>query len=404
MSAGALSLPSNGKGLSANITAVASLQTKALFKWCQKVDALNGLGSSASAAVFSIDQDGTGTNVKIAVGWQTDGSGNIQLRWYVPGVGSNGGANGAKTNLPANGNYLICEIDIINNAQHVNVYQSNGTIISALSGSSAVNGGTNFFPAPGSNGMVTLNKDLSGTGHGSAWTQTAQVYAGLEILSDNTANKTSAPLSNDATGVAAWLLSDATSGSSPSTAAALIGSQGLVLTNPTWVGDTGPWGAAASVPTTATCSPTSQTISVIQTLQLTGTIYDQTSTVMVGEPVTWLTSNSAVATVNATGVVTAVGVGTCTITVEDSANNSVSAICALTVIASPPSVSTLTCTAYATSDTSQPIPGKLANWSSSAPTIAVVDNSGNVTGLAAGSATITGTIDGQSDTCAVTVQ
>lgn len=50
------------------------------------------------------------------------------------------------------------------------------------------------------------------------------------------------------------------------------------------------------------------------------------------------------------------------------------------------------------------IPGKPATWTTSAPTIATVSNSGLVTGVSAGSATITATIDGKSAEAAVQVQ
>jgi uncharacterized protein YjdB len=42
-------------------------------------------------------------------------------------------------------------------------------------------------------------------------------------------------------------------------------------------------------------------------------------------------------------------------------------------------------------------------WTSSAPEKATVDAKGNVTGVASGSATITATCNGLTDTCTVTV-
>ena len=47
---------------------------------------------------------------------------------------------------------------------------------------------------------------------------------------------------------------------------------------------------------------------------------------------------------------------------------------------------------------------KTVSWSSSNTSVATVDGSGKVTGIAAGSATITATAGGKSATCAVTVQ
>jgi len=57
-------------------------------------------------------------------------------------------------------------------------------------------------------------------------------------------------------------------------------------------------------------------IPITNTVQMTGTVYDNaaTSAVMTGKTISWTTSNAAVATVSATGLVTGVNVGSATIT------------------------------------------------------------------------------------------
>ena len=68
-------------------------------------------------------------------------------------------------------------------------------------------------------------------------------------------------------------------------------------------------------PTTVTVSPATHELSVLgATVQLSAEVRDQNDRVMAGATVTWTTSANSVATVDAAGLVTAVGNGTATIT------------------------------------------------------------------------------------------
>lgn len=69
-------------------------------------------------------------------------------------------------------------------------------------------------------------------------------------------------------------------------------------------------GAVATVAVT----PASSSLSVAQTVQLSATAKDQWGNVATGRTVSWSSSNSAVASVTTTGLVTAVGTGSATIT------------------------------------------------------------------------------------------
>ena len=130
--------------------------------------------------------------------------------------------------------------------------------------------------------------------------------------------------------------------------------------------------------------------------------------------VTWSSSDTNVATVDAQGVVTAVANGTATITVT-TADGGKTATCAITVKTSVTGVtlsqtnatlekgSTLTLTAtVAPSDASN----KAVTWSSSNTSVATVSSSGVITAVANGTATITVTTadGGKTATCAVTVK
>ena len=73
---------------------------------------------------------------------------------------------------------------------------------------------------------------------------------------------------------------------------------------------TGPTPQVASV----TVSPAPATVAVGQTVQLTATPKDASGTPLQGQTITWATSNSAVATVSASGLVTGAAAGSVTIT------------------------------------------------------------------------------------------
>jgi hypothetical protein len=134
--------------------------------------------------------------------------------------------------------------------------------------------------------------------------------------------------------------------------------------------------------------------------------------------VNWSSSNTAVATVDNTGKVTAVAAGAATITATSAANSDAKASCAVTVEASGVSVTgisldqttltlesgknaTITATIAPSNATN-----KAVTWTTSDPTVATVDNTGKVTATGAGTATITATSSENSDikaACAVTV-
>jgi len=155
-------------------------------------------------------------------------------------------------------------------------------------------------------------------------------------------------------------------------------------------------------------NPTTATVGLGSTQQLNATIAPANAT---NQNVTWTSSNTAVATVNASGLVTAVAEGTTTITVKTVDGNK-TATSAITVAAIPVasvSVSPTTASLYA-GNTQQLSPtiapanatNKNITWSSSNTAIATVNSSGLVTAVATGTATITATTqDGNKTASAV---
>ena len=128
--------------------------------------------------------------------------------------------------------------------------------------------------------------------------------------------------------------------------------------------------------------------------QLTATVSPGTAS---NKSVTWSSSNTAVATVNGSGYVTAVGNGTATITVKTAEGGKI-ANCTVTVRTAPTGVSlnatTLNLNAGAGAQLTATVsPGTASNksvtWSSSNTAVATVNGSGYVTAVGNGTATIT---------------
>lgn len=72
----------------------------------------------------------------------------------------------------------------------------------------------------------------------------------------------------------------------------------------------------APVLTSVSVAPSSALVNIAATQQFTASPKDQNGTAFAGATITWSSSNTAIATVNATGLITAVGVGTSRITAQ----------------------------------------------------------------------------------------
>lgn len=165
---------------------------------------------------------------------------------------------------------------------------------------------------------------------------------------------------------------------------------------------------SAVSPTSVSVTPTSLSIEVNQTANLTATVYPSNATTSL----TWSSSNTNVAKVSS-GKVTAVGAGSCVVTVKTS--NGKSATCNVTVaesVVNPTSVyvspsslslevnetANLTATVYPSNATTS------LTWSTSNSSVAKVSN-GKVTAVGAGTCKITvKTSNGKSVSCNVTVR
>lgn len=153
-----------------------------------------------------------------------------------------------------------------------------------------------------------------------------------------------------------------------------------------------------------------------QTTQATATTRDANNNVLTGRSIAWSTSNGSVATVSSSGLVTAVSAGTAQITATSEGQ---SGSATLTVTTPPPApVASVTVslaastrnigqTTQATATTrdanNNVLTGRVIAWSSSNTGVATVSSSGLVTAIAAGSAQIIATSEGQSGNAVLTV-
>src|SRR6266581_437947 len=162
-----------------------------------------------------------------------------------------------------------------------------------------------------------------------------------------------------------------------------------------------------------TVSPASASVPVGQAVQLTATPKDASGNPLTGRTVTWTSGNTSVGTVNASGLVTGVVAGSTTITATSEGQSGTSVVtvtlvpvASVTVSPAPASVQagqTVQLTATPKDANGNTLTGRTITWASSPSSIAGVNGSGLVAGVAVGSATITATSEGKSGTSTITV-
>ena len=167
-------------------------------------------------------------------------------------------------------------------------------------------------------------------------------------------------------------------------------------------------------PATVTVSPATADLTALgATVQPTAEVRDQNARVMAGATVTWSSGDTSVATVDASGLVTAVGNGAARITAS-AGNASGSAVVTVTQSVATVEVSpsaadlaalgaTVQLTAEALDANGHAVAEAEFSWESSDNSVATVDASGLVTGVAEGTATITASAGSASGSAVVSV-
>ncbi len=156
----------------------------------------------------------------------------------------------------------------------------------------------------------------------------------------------------------------------------------------------------APVPTTITISPTSATLqSLGETVRLAATVQDQNGQTMSGATVAWASGDPSVATVDPSGLVTAVANGTASVTAtagSASASAAVTVDQVLAAVVVEPATDTLLAfgdtlwlSAEAVDANGQAVAGAEFAWASGDTLVATVDQHGLVTGISPGEVEVT---------------
>jgi uncharacterized protein YjdB len=191
-----------------------------------------------------------------------------------------------------------------------------------------------------------------------------------------------------------------------------IGSANIIATSEGTIGSAVLTVTPAPVATvTVALVPTS--ITAVETSQATATIRDANGGLLTGRAITWSSSNEAVATVSAQGVVTAVAVGTASITgtSESQSGNAtitvtqapVATVTVALTASSINAVQTTQATATLLDSKGRALTGRTISWSSDNASVATVSNVGLVTAVSVGTAHITATSETKSGAATLTV-
>ena len=169
----------------------------------------------------------------------------------------------------------------------------------------------------------------------------------------------------------------------------------------------------AARPTTITVSPATAELTALgANVRLSAEVHDQNRQTMTGPAVTWASGNTLIATVDASGLVTAVSNGTATITATTGSASSTARIVVEQAVAavdvSPNSLAlplgdTARLSATALDARGHEVSDVSFEWTSSDAAVATVEESGLVRARAVGEATITATSGAMADSSRVLV-
>ena len=170
----------------------------------------------------------------------------------------------------------------------------------------------------------------------------------------------------------------------------------------------------APAPTAVAVIPDTVALTALrQTAQLAAEVRDQNGRVMEGVPVSWSSADTTVAAVDSAGLVTAIGGGATTIAATAGAVSGTAVVTVMqsagSVVVSPAAATvspgdTLRLTAEAFDENGHRVEGAEFGWSSSDVSVATVDASGLVTGVAEGTATVTAAAGDASGASEITVE
>ena len=162
-------------------------------------------------------------------------------------------------------------------------------------------------------------------------------------------------------------------------------------------------------------APSSVTVTVGGTVSLVASLKDANGNTLSGRAITWRSSNTGVAAVSGAGLVTAAAAGSAAITATSEGQSGTASVSVTAVPVSVASVTvspatasvqagqTFQLTATPKDANGSALSGRTVTWTSSNGGVATVSGTGLVSGVAAGSATITAMSEGQSGSATIAV-
>jgi len=241
--------------------------------------------------------------------------------------------------------------------------------------------------------------------------QSAQASATLKDASGNSLSGRTVSWQSSNTGVATITADGVIAGVAAGTATITASSEGK----------TGSAGLTVTAPppmpvATVAVSPATASLQAGATTQLSAVTRDANGNVLTGRSISWSSGSAAIATVSASGLVSAVAAGNATITASSEGKTGTSAItvtavapvpvATVTVSPAAPSVqvgATVQLSAVPRDASGNVLTGRTITWASSNSSLATVSASGLVTALVAGSVTISASCGGVTGTATVTV-
>lgn len=171
---------------------------------------------------------------------------------------------------------------------------------------------------------------------------------------------------------------------------------------------------AAAKAASVRVTPASPSIAVGRSLQLSAQVFDAAGQEIPGQVITWSSANPNAAAISATGLLTGVAAGTSVITatsgsVSKTANVSVVWVSVGSVQLTPGSATIdvggqIALSARVADAGGNELSGRSLVWTSQHPNVARVSNTGLVTAVGIGTATITATVEGKSSSAVVTAK
>ena len=164
-------------------------------------------------------------------------------------------------------------------------------------------------------------------------------------------------------------------------------------------------------------SPSAETIGLRGTLQLTAEGFNESGNAVAGAEFSWESSAAAIATVDASGLVTGVAEGVVTVTASSGGASGGATITVVnvtgrvaSVVVAPPEATitalgdTLRLAALGFDENGHAVAGAVFSWTSGDRSVATVDERGLVTAVAEGTATITANVEASSGSAEITVR